>query len=180
MLRMITFSRNSFDHLSFWLGSSLGLPDLADFVHYKINRMGRRRKAVPAYFTYLLNLYSDGLSSERFNLNSLSLSTTKDIYVSLTNTMPPPKVAIKHPNINYSLVWKRIVNGVFSKTSRNILYLIVHERCFTRERGFRILPNRYESPNCQNCDCLETIIHKHVSCPWVGDAWGRLTLLATA
>ena len=52
--------------------------------------------------------------------------------------------------------------------------MIIHGKGSTRERGHRILPNTYESPQCLNClaGCDETILHRYTQCVWVRDTWG--------
>ena len=65
-------------------------------------------------------------------------------------------------------------NGVLSKSGRNVSFLIIHERAFTRERGFRLSPRKYDSPLCLVCGLVETITHKYATCMRVAEAWERL------
>ena len=171
---MLISTKKSFSHLTFWLGSSLGLAGLSDFIHHKISAGGRKQVETPIYFRYLKDLFTEALLSERISLDSLTESTSKSIYISLTETMPQPPVEIKYPDRNFKVVWNRLRNGVLSKTTQNILYLTVHERTFTRQRGFRLLPNRYDSPFCQYCGLEETITHKYATCLKVSQSWDRL------
>ena len=75
----------------------------------------------------------EGYISEIFMVGSASSVTTKEIYNSYTETMPPPKVELKYPERNWNLVWKRLSNGVLSPTARDKLFYIIHERVPTRE-----------------------------------------------
>ena len=103
-----------------------------------------------------------------FGLTGQTLST------SFTETMPQTPVEIKYPERDFKVVWNRLKNGVLSKYGRNILYLIIHERTFTRQRGFRLLPRKYDSPNCQFCGLEDTVTHKYATCLKVKEAWGKL------
>ena len=118
------------------------------------------------------DLLLEGFTSERYAATSLHSSSTKNIYISYTETMPPPKVEFKYPDRDWSLVWKRLDNGVLSQAARNQLFFIGHERFPTRERLNRILPNKVESPYCLACPAvLETQFHKFTQCSAVSDGW---------
>ena len=92
--------------------------------------------------------------------------------MSYTETMPPPSVELKYPNISFDIVWKRVNSGVLNKTGRNLLYLIAHERSWTKERGFRLNPNIYETPLCPKCHLyVHTQTHKYAQCQWIVAAW---------
>ena len=67
------------------------------------------------------------------------------------------------------------MSGVLSPQAKNCLYLIVHERVATRERGHRLMRNIYDSPLCRRCfEVSESIIHRYVTCQWVSDTWNAL------
>ena len=125
---------------------------------------------MPVYFRYLKELFTEALLSERISMDSLFISTAKIIYNSLTETMPQPSVERKHPDRDFNIVWRRLKNSVLSKSGRNILFLIIHERAFTRERGFRLSPRKYDSPFCLVCGLVETITHKYAMCMRVAEA----------
>ena len=74
---------------------------------------------------------------------------------------------------NWNEIWKRLNSGVLSSPAKDSLYFIVHERAYTRERGFRLLPNVYETPFCLKCDSnlIESQVHKYCLCSSVSDAW---------
>ena len=172
MLRMIVTSRNSFNHITFWLGSVLKIPGLTDFIHFTIDRRGRKKESMPSIFSYMSDLFSEALDSQRFNMESLQEVTTKSLYLSFTETMPPPSVELSYPDRNFRLVWKRVSNCVLSKDGRTILYLIIHGRSWTKERGFRLIQNRYDSPLCPKCHIfIHDISHKYTKCSWLNSAW---------
>ena len=85
-------------------------------------------------------LFMEARVSQRFDLSNISAVTSKSLYLSLTETMPPPSVVLKYPDRNFKLVWNRLNSGVLCKLSRNILYLVVHERSWSKEGGFRLNP----------------------------------------
>ena len=80
----------------------------------------------------------------------------------------------KHPDKNWSTIWKRLKSGVFSSEARSFLYLLIHERVGTKERGNRLMPGRFPSPNC-NLSCPpgqpESILHRYSQCSHVSEAW---------
>merc|ERR1711954_381117 len=95
--------------------------------------------------------------------------------MSLTEAMPPCSVELKYPDFSFNIVWKRINSGLLNKAGRNLLYLIAHERSWTKERGFRLNPNVYDTPLCPKCHMhvhLQT--HKYALCEWVAPAWVSL------
>ena len=72
------------------------------------------------------------------------------------------------------MIWKRLKSGVFTQDARSYIYLIIHERVGTRERGNRLMPGRFSSPLCNYCDQPETIEHRYSLCFLVSDIWGWL------
>ena len=175
MLRMIASTKTCFDHLTFWIGPVLGLPHLQEFIHYKLNVNNQWRLHKSPFFSYLSDIFSEARECERFDTESMFTSTTKSIYLSLTETMPPPSVVLKYPDRNFDLIFKRMISGVFSKTARTIIFLLIHERIYTRERGHRLMRNRYDSPLCgRGCGLIESQTHKYALCSWVISAWNKL------
>ena len=111
-----------------------------------------------------------------FNPSDIEDLTAKDIYSCLLSDIPRPKIEDKYPENNWSQIWKRLQNGVLSLESRSFLYLIIHERVGTKERGNRIMPGRYPSPHCPRCSdenirSVENIIHRYTQCILVEEVW---------
>ena len=89
--------------------------------------------------------------------------------------MPPPLIVLKYPERDYNLIFKRINSSVLTKKAKTLLYVLVHERIYKRERGFRIMPGRYDSPLCgRGCGLIETSTHKYATCVWVSSAWQKV------
>ena len=63
MLRMISSTRNSFDHLCFWISPVLGLPNVDEYLHYKVLNNGRKRLERPVVFDYMAELFLEAKSS---------------------------------------------------------------------------------------------------------------------
>ena len=52
------------------------------------------------------------------------------------------------------------------------MYLIIHERVGTRERGHRLMPNKYQTSNCPRCTrSVESIKHRYIECSFVSEVW---------
>ena len=121
------------------------------FQHFSRDKKGRKKVYKPKFFKKSCELLLEGLECNRFDINALDDATTKSIYQSYLELMPPPPIEIKYPERDWPKTWLRLNNGVLTPSSRDILYLIVHERVFTRERGHRFIPNLIDSPFCTRC-----------------------------
>jgi len=114
-------------------------------------------------------------ASQRFDLSNISAVSSKSLYLSLTETMPPPSVVLKYPERDFKLIWSRLNSGVLCKLGRNILYLVIHERSWTKERGFRLNPTKYDTPLCPKCHLfVHLTTHKYASCKYLSDGWRQL------
>ena len=143
----------------------LGLPLTDKYIHFKFLPDGRKKPQIPAVFNYLSELFSEAKSSERFHPEDPLSSTAKSIFLSLTETMPPHNITLKYPERDFKIAWKRLNSGIFSRKSRSLYYLILHERSSTKERGFRLQGNRYDSPHCpKGCNEIESQTHKYATC----------------
>ena len=58
-----------------------------------------------------------------------------------------------------------------SPEAKSFLYLLIHERTGTKERGHRLMPGRFKSSECPNCEHEETLEHRYVSCGKVSSLW---------
>ena len=61
--------------------------------------------------------------------------TTKEIYLELLTDIEPPKVEDKYSHQDWKLTWERLNSGTLSQQSKSYLYLLIHDRVGTRERG---------------------------------------------
>merc|ERR1711954_240069 len=88
--------------------------------------------------------------------------------------MPDPDITVKYPLRDWSSVWRRLQNGVLGSSAKGILYLIIHEKVGTRERGNRLMPGRFPSPLCSTCTETDTISHRYLNCSRVSESWDWL------
>ena len=87
--------------------------------------------------------------------------------------LPSPSIVLDNPGRNWEKVWKRLSSSVLDSETRSYLFLLVHKRVATRERGKRLMPVKYRDNKCQRCeeDEIEDIEHRYTSCLAVADAW---------
>ena len=84
----------------------------------------------------------------------------------------PPKVELKYWDRNWNLCWKRLDSGVLSFGARNVLFLLLHEKVGTKERGHRLMPTRYVTSLCPRCEIrVETQTHRYARCDAVMHTW---------
>ena len=171
MFHNITGNSQGCDHIDFWLGSKLDLPQFSSsYFHLK----GNNSDSTPIIFSTAFNYISEGIDEGRYTVSDIKDITTKQLYLSYIEDLPPPVIEDKFPERNWLLKWSRLKSGVLSPESRSILYLLLHERVGTRARGHRLMPGRYPSPLCPRCltaDTPETFCHRFIQCPYVTQAW---------
>ena len=122
-------------------------------------------------------LLQEGLLDNHFDLNHLGDSTTKEIYKSMTETLPLPNICVEYPDRDWTEVWERLNSGVLRPLTRDFLFFIVHDRVFTRERGYRIQHHQIEDPYCLYCSdnsTIDTVLHKYCECSRVVEPWNKL------
>ena len=84
------------------------------------------------------------------------------------STFPPPKVVFKF-NVEWELVWKRLQYFVLDPSSREILFLIIHNIVANKERMHRF--NMAASPLCPSCSVLQDNVHLFCECISVRESW---------
>ena len=124
----------------------------------------------------MCRLLSVGLESKIFSITNLSQVITKTLYNAFVKDLQPANVVGRHPDRDWEKAWKRLDSGVLQPEARDHLFYVLHERVFTRERGFRFLRNSIESPNCIRCEqnAIDSVIHRYSECILVLDAWSTL------
>ena len=107
----------------------------------------------------------------RFVLGNLDEITTKSIYATFAEALPPPRIQNKYLERDWNKVWERLNSGVLHPFSRDLLFFMLHERVFTRERAHRIL--NAENPFCIFCDSceVESVIHRFSTCSQIVGTW---------
>ena len=162
-------------HYDFWLGKRLGIDGLeSEFYHIK-GRVGRETDYTPKLFLSALDTVSEIFEKGIVAQSDISEITTKELYLALLEELPLPVVQVRNPDKDWDLIWQRLRNGVLTPESKSILYLIVHERVGTRERGHRLMPGRFPSPLCAICRREpDTDQHRYLSCESVSQTWNWL------
>ena len=127
----------------------------------------------PFIFKHVSELMSEAILCERVDKTSLSGTTTKDLFKSYTETMPPSNIEMSYVERDWNKVWKRLCSNVLHPHARNCLFLIIHERVHTRERGYRILRHLYDSPLCLRCTSgsVDSQLHRYTKCLSTREAW---------
>ena len=78
--------------MAFWIGADVSGIDMSidKYIHYRPNGHGGMVRYAPQFFSYTAKLLNEAISSERFKLSDLTSVTSKNLFKSFTETMPPP------------------------------------------------------------------------------------------
>ena len=99
----------------------------------------------------------------------------------MTNTLlSPANIELRFPDRDWPRVWNRLNSGVLLPLTRECMFFIIHDRVFTRERGYRLNHLQVDSPYCVRCipnTWEESIEHRYCSCIRVCDSWDALRSL---
>ena len=111
--------------------------------------------------------------SDKVTASTVKNLTNKAVYAEMTSTFPPPKVVMES-NRDYSLAWKRLHNPVVDSKSRDVLFLLLHNKLPVKERLFRI--GVKHDPYCLKCAGAEVhdIVHYFCTCEAVCNTWDWL------
>ena len=122
------------------------------------------------------SLLVNGLDNGFFLLDNLNETTTKSIYLCMSEGDPPAKVELNYPDRDWQKAWERLNSGILLPLAKEHLFFILHDRVFTRERGYRLQFRNIDSPYCISCSVrsLDTVSHRYCECLKVIDAWNTL------
>ena len=94
-----SYGRKSRQHIGFWIGHNIQELGFNDKYILKIrNSSGNRVLYTHNFFKYTLGLLREGLQTGKFSFSSSSSISTKDLYLSYVESLPPPKIEIKYPD----------------------------------------------------------------------------------
>ena len=174
-VRMLKSRKSSRDHLSFWIGKYLPfLPDMSSVEHTLV-RNRRISDRTPDVYLKLRDLILEAKAMERLEIDNLEQVTTKGLYLSYIETIPPAPIEDVHPEYDWEKIWSRSIHPVLSPTAQSLLYLLVHERVSTKERGFRLMPTRFQNNLCSGCwKEPDTMEHRYCACELLAEAWEGL------
>jgi len=108
--------------------------------------------------------------SDKVTAGTVKNLTNKTVYAVMTSTFPPPKVVMESTR-DYSIAWKRLHDPVVDSLSRDVLFLLLHNKLPVKERLFRIGINH--DPYCLKCAGAEVhdIVHFFCTCETVCNTW---------
>ena len=132
---------------------------------------GPRARVKADYYEKMEQLIMEVLEEEWVDKNNLGEITNKQIYAGWTSTFTTVKVA-RESDLDYTRIWARVWNPVMEPKSREIVYLLVHNKLLNQERLFRVGKSR--DPYCQECGggVVEDQVHVFTGCERVGRVWG--------
>jgi hypothetical protein len=92
--------------------------------------------SIPLYFQ-LATVVVDARIAEQVTVENWRKVTNKMIYLGYSDEFPVPKVE-RESGVSYKQVWRRLCNPCLTSSSREILFLLLHNKLPVRERFFRI------------------------------------------
>ena len=111
---------------------------------------------------------------QEYDPRKLSEASTKKIYEGrAAYVIPPPKVQAKCPEIDFqATVFPRLCYTILESEPRDVLFSLVHNIYFNKERMF--LQGRIPDPACPLPECqgkIQDREHIFTSCFLVAEAW---------
>ena len=170
IFRSVTGQGQSKDHFDFWLGKRMNIPFLQSCFYHITGARGSERDLTPQLFKYALNVINQVFDENIITPADIFSITTKQLYMSLSESLPPAGIEERYVDNGWSRTWHLLSSRVLSSEASSALYLLVHERVGTRERGHRLMPNRYTTSTCPRCNTYEeSMIHHYIQCGFVSD-----------
>ena len=177
MIRMLTSTRTR-KHLQFWLGGKLEVEGLQEewFVLRERARPGARLVVVTVpYFQKWMAKVKRARAKGVLDMDGLEDLTTRQMYAEWLRLEPDPGVVLEDGSKLWGDIWRRVSSGLIRGEAYNHVYLGAHDKLGTKERGYRLMPDKYKSDTCENCKKeTETVRHRYVTCAWVASLWGWL------
>ena len=164
LLRLLKYGdQKSIFHVGFWLGEVLSdlEPSFDQGIHPETS---------PSYFQSLAYVIADTRIRDLLCPVNWKTVTNRMAYQSHLSTYAAPKVEIE-AGLSLAIVWGRFSLPTLSAETRDILYLLIHNKLPTQERLFRI--NKVQDPFCELCEnhMQGDVIHYFCLCKSVANAW---------
>ena len=160
-------NRRYVNHIDYWLGSLLGniIPGMGTATQATVDN---------SYFFYLGDCLGTVLTCGLLTTNSLRTLTNRQIYLQLADFPLPKVVREALPGQNYKPVWERLYSPYLNAESKELLFLLIHNKLPVPERLFRI--GMRNDSFCAFCPGAVTadIEHFFASCVRTKDAWSWL------
>ncbi len=159
-------------HLAYWLGQRLRevLPVLGPGLHAEV---------LPPSMAYLACVIREICDLDCVDREDLQATESKKIYKELTSTLPPPKVELRRPEVDWSSAWIRLSKPGLPHLAVDVAFRALHNILPLQTRLHRLQPRR-EQPQCLSCGLLETSLHFFTACPRIGPAWEDLATRVAA
>ena len=162
----------SIGHVGFWMGELLG--DLLPGIE-----LGEHAEGSVLYFDHIASLIVDAKLSELVSVENWKRVTNRIIYLGFAKDFPIPKVEVES-GVSLKQAWRRLGNPVLTSVSREILFLLLHNKLPVRERLFRI--RLAVDPYCEHCFGSDGAIicdieHFFCACSRVVQVWKRLKIM---
>ena len=157
------------NHIFYWMGPVVEylIPDRA---------LSDYSNSFPTYYETLAQILMDAKIAETVSHLNWKSITNKIIYKSLEDNFPPCRIEL---DIDYSLAetWQKLLFPCLASSTREILFLTIHNKLPTQERLFRI--GLLTDPYCQFCLPINGAVvcdreHLFCECLRVLDTWQSL------
>ena len=128
---------------------------------------------------HIASLIVDAKLSELVSVENWKRVTNRIIYLGFAKDFPIPKVEVES-GVSLKQAWRRLGNPVLTSVSREILFLLLHNKLPVRERLFRI--RLAVDPYCEHCFGSDGAIicdieHFFCACSRVVQVWKRLKIM---
>ena len=133
--------------------------------------LGVHAEDVPIYFEYLADLLAEAMATDVVTTGNWKILTNRRIYLEHAKSFPVVKAEID-AGVSLRVVWRRLGSPVLSGVTRDVLYLLIHNKLPVKERLFRIGLN--VDPYCPVCPggIFCDVAHYFCACSGVAHVWG--------
>ena len=155
--------RKTLNHIRYWIGDFLAdiLPGIDDGDHAAI---------IPNYFEDIVALILKARVDDLVTIGGWRTLTNKMIYTTKSNEFPVVKIE-RDMGISFQRVWNLLWSPVLSASTREVSYLLVHNKLHVKERLHRF--GLSSDPYCDICSGNIVCDAEHVfcSCDRVLESW---------
>ena len=156
-------------HLSIWMGKLLD-----DFLpHMQAQAAVTNIRRIPSYYETMADILALSRVSDIVTLANWRTVTTKIIYIGHRTSLSDTRVEIEHGS-TLTETWRKLYFPCIPSSTRELLYLTIHNKLPTPERLFRV--KLVQDPYCETClDNVGAMFHDRghyfCDCVLVRDVW---------
>ena len=137
---------------------------------------GTHARQTPVYYMTLADIVAQAKISDVVSATNWNLVLNKGIYRSFQSSFPATKIE-QEAGSSMSSVWKKLNLPLFPSETREVLYLLIHNKLPTTERLFRV--NLALDPYCDFCISTSGAeicdrFHFFCACQRVHEAWTQV------